>query len=407
MNTLDDIISRFREEGKTHLANALQSSMNTTVGDYSQSIFSYSPQSQNMDALLEKSLTKNLLEIGYSHKDVLRVIDRLNTRRTIQTSAHTEIAPPQRRFCIDWISTRSLEKDDIYVVGAFSGVPFSNNWRSGRIYFAEQEINFIPKTHQNALVYTTRILPKTIDQYDHLPEKLKKIFSEPNEDEYFSTWASRNYAKLLTQTLGQQVVSFDINRVAAYYLIEALDDPAHPLCLMLCHEENIQKILNIFGRELHFFYSPYETGKYTKQENLYYLDGYGYAGDKNKFPHDRVALQQALRNDELCPGTFLVFTIFAFLNEFQCLGSFVQVEYLSRFKEMILKIDIFAEYTNRIETTPTNTLTTGMFPDNPMFKMLDIVMQDKEIPGSPNDLLKDYYLPIWEYDLYYSNKQAN
>ncbi|WP_128843470.1 hypothetical protein [Burkholderia catarinensis] len=65
----------------------------------------------------------------------------------------------------------------------------------------------------------------------------------------------------------------------------------------------------------------------------------------------------ALQSCILCPGLFPVFVSLAFLNQFQCLGSFNQIQYLDQMKQALTALrgvdgDLFA-------TVPTDGLTLG------------------------------------------------
>lgn len=395
-------INDLRADGHEILADVLERTQYLTPQKHSQAIWEYRPQ-RPLDQLFINAFTHEAQRCGYDDPVIDTLLDTCTTHRTIQTSAHTEIASPPRRFCIDWISTRGIPKNIPYIVCAFSGVPFSNKSRPGRITHDGTVYNFIPKTYQDALAYHMPIVTKMTDIYEELPSELHTHIPHPREHASFVHWASNTLSNLSTTALNHPTYVLDINAIATHYLIQALDDPDHILTRMLTDPEITQRILDVFGENTHFFYTPYETGKYTRQENVYYLDGYGFAGDKQRYPADRIALHQALTQKKLCPGTLLVFTIFSFLNEFQCLGSFVQVEYLTRFKKMWQALDLLPE---SIDHVPTDTLTTGMFPHNPHTQMLDVLTGITPLTHDPNLPLLDYYAPIWNNKEYYTNKQT-
>lgn len=389
-------------DGKTTLAHAIQRSADMTVAEYSASLWEYRPQ-RNMEPALKEALVEEWEAQGLNKKTIESLLKQIEENRTIQTVAHTEITPPPRRFCMDWISTRALPKSQHYIIGAFSGVPFSNKSKPGRITFNKNGVNFIPKTLQNALAYETTIPEKTTTQWENLPEKLKEVFPQPHINQRFSHWAAQCAASSMTTILQHETAYFDINAVVQRYLLKVLPDTTHPMHHILLNPDWMKKILETFGENMHFFYTPYETGKYTKQENLYYLDGYGFKGDHQEFPHELDALMRGLEEKKLCPGTFLVFTALSFLNEFQCFGSFVQVEYLTNFKNMWNELGLLPHDISHVRT---DSLTTGMFPADPQYQALDYILNNKKIPGEPGDLLKDYYLPIWQGGEFYTNKQT-
>ncbi|MCD8494757.1 MAG: hypothetical protein LRY46_01370 [Candidatus Pacebacteria bacterium] len=344
--------------------------------------------------------------LGYDTSVCSVLLDHLETYRTLQTSAHTEIASPSRRFCIDWISTSALNQSTPYIIGAFSGVPFSNKSKPGRFTWADSVYNLIDKKKQDALVYNTHISEDMYKKYASLDESLRALIAPPRIGDLFSLWASNVSSSLLSKSLERSVYVFDINRVATHYILSVIDDAHHPVTQLLLDPHVTERVLAVFGNNTHLFYTSYETGKYSKQENVYYMDGYGFAGDHQQFPQDKNILVRELKNGNLCPGTLLVFTIFAFLNEFQCLGSFVQVEYLTRFKHMWQELDMLGV---PIEHIPTNTLTTGMFPHAPHIASLDIATDRVSLSNiiNPDHTLLDYYLPIWQNGNYYTNKQTS
>ena len=395
-------IDDLRADGHIILADALKRTHMRTPKEYSEDFWQYRPK-RPLDALLKDAIADEAARCGYDDVAIESIMRTCATYRTIQTSAHTEIASPSRRFCIDWMSTRGIPDDAVYIVCAFSGVPFSNKSRPGRITYDDAAYNLIPKTYQDALAYHMPIVTKMIDVYETLPTAIQSYIPHPRNYTSFTSWASATSSTLSTHILEHPTYALDINAIATQYLIRALDDPQHILTRMLTESAITQKILDVFGDTTHFFYSPYEMGKYTRQENIYYLDGYGFTGDKQIYPSDRIVLQKALAQKKLCPGTLLVFTIFSFVNEFQCLGSFVQVEYLTRFKKMWQTLNLLPE---SIDHIPTDTLTTGMFPDAPHVNMLDVLTGITQINDDPTLVLLDYYEPIWNNKEYYTNKQT-
>ena len=93
------------------------------------------------------------------------------------------------------------------------------------------------------------------------------------------------------------------------------------------------------------------------------------------------ALIKELKDNRLCPGLLLGFLVLAFLNEFKCLGSFRQVEYLPDYQKKLAHLKFLKDF--EIEKIPTTNLTTGEFPDNPY--PVDIILGQEWIPD-PNML---------------------
>jgi len=398
------ILTNLRAENHSILANTLSQTWSLSVIQNSKNMCAHSPTS-NIEDILLQAFEQELRETNYSNTHIQTILSDLEKHRIIQTSAHTEIVPPSRRTCIDWITSQGIPDHRPYIIGAFSGVPFSNKSRPGRIIYNEATYNFIPKTHQDALVFSTDVLEKTHDTYTLLPVELQSILPKPKSGEHFARWAAQCSSNVMSKILNRDVVSLDLNAVITNYIIDALDNTEHLVTQILCDPQITKKIHATLGDNLHFFYTPYETSKYHKQENLYYLDGYGFAGSHEKYPHDPATLQQELRNRKLCPATFLTFFILTFMNNFACIGSFVQIEYLHNFKEQLERSSIFnADIQKKISDAPLNHMITGMFPSKPNLHALDFVQ--KTLPGNPNENMGAYYQPIWSGDNYYTNKQT-
>ncbi|MCB9809236.1 hypothetical protein H6776_02445 [Candidatus Nomurabacteria bacterium] len=396
MNTINSIIARFREEGKHVLANAIDRSKSMTIAEYSQLIFQYRPVTETIEEELAEAFLYEFQRQGLGEQEAGDCLRQLIQQRSLQCAHHVGLVHSPRMLCIDWLTSQGLKDNEWYMVGAFSGVPFSNSSRPGRMTFGNAEINFVPKTYQDALVFSAMIPEKTLKLWDTLPIELRDTLPHPSIGASFSHWALSIMTEISKKILEREkIIYFDINHVVTRYLIHILkkNNAEHPLVRMLL-DTHIQKtIIDSLGEELHFFYSPYDKGKYQKQESLY-VDGMGFQGEYNYYACNREQLIQALESNQLCPATFLTFTVLACLNQFQCFGSFSQVEYLTRFRLTWEQLGFLQPY--RPEKTPTDTLTTAMFPTDRDILPLDIFLSDKQIPGDKNDILGKYYATIWQ-----------
>lgn len=396
MNAINSIIARFRQEGKQVLAGALEKSKTMTVGEYSRQIFSYQPFSQEIETELAEAFLYEFGRQGLGEDDARECLDQLTHQRSLQCAHHLGMVQSPRMLCIDWLTSRGIDNNQWYMVGAFSGVPFSNSSRPGRMTFGNTEINFVPKTYQDALVFSATIPEKTIEQWIALPVELRDTLPSPVLGDSFSHWALSVMTEITKKNLRREkIVYFDINHVVTRYLVNILkkDNAQHPLLKILLDTHIQKSIIDLLGNELHFFYSPYDKGKYQKQESLY-VDGMGFQGEYNYYACNREQLIKALESKQLCPATFLTFTVLSCLNQFQCFGSFSQVEYLTRFRLAWEQLDFLQPY--QPEKIPTDTLTTAMFPTDRDILPLDIFLGTKQIPGDKNDILGTYYETIWQ-----------
>lgn len=396
MNTIDTIITRFRTEGKHVLARALERTKTMTIDEYTSTLFQYIPNSEYIELELKEAFLFEFKKQGLSEEDAYICLSQLIQQRSLQTAHHVGLVQSPRMFCIDWLTVQGLKNDEWYLVGAFSGVPFSNSSRPGRITFSGNEVNLVPKTYQDALVFSATISDKTIEQWVNLPLDIHKSLPEPIYGSSYSHWALSVLGTITRKNLNhQKILYFDINHVISHYIVALLKNnhTQHPIYRILLDPIFQKTVLDSLGSHIHFFYSPYDKGKYQKQESLY-IDGKGFQGEYNYYACDRETLIKALESRELCPATFLTFTILAGINQFQCFGSFSQVEYLTEFKAVWKDLKIAPFET--IESIPTDTLTTAMFPADRNLQPLDVFLGNKTIPGSKNDILATYYETIWQ-----------
>ncbi len=390
---LQNLLSDLKKEGKNHLAEAIEGCFDSTVSDYSHSLFNYSPARPLEPELLE-AFRQEFERLELSSEVIEKSLSFLQKKRVIQTAPHMGLVQSPRMLLIDWLATVGLETEDMYLVGLFSGIPFSNSSVPGTLSYSskieledvmekesvayatlsksesdrqkdstsdERRISLFPATMQDTLVYRSEIPAKMIELLPSLQPSLQSFFPIPNETS-FTKYACQAITKTQKHILKKEnIIYFDICEVITNYLIRILDNDQHILTQILLDPALQQKIQDIFGDEI-WFYAPYYRGKYEKQESLFYKDTYFYKGKDAVVPLNKETLQKELREGKLCPATLLTFTILSFLNHTKCLGSFRQTEYLPDFQEKWIKTNILTRY--NIESVPVKNLTTGMLSGN-------------------------------------------
>ena len=148
-----------KKERKTHLAEEISKNWNKTLLQYSKDINSYKTQ-KPLEGILREALALEFKRLNYSGRDTLKIINYLAKHRILQTTSHTSPANTPRFFFIDWVHSLSISKTDYFPVAMFSGVPFSNWTRPGRLHKKDGDINLIPSSMQDALVYGSKISEK-------------------------------------------------------------------------------------------------------------------------------------------------------------------------------------------------------------------------------------------------------
>ncbi len=353
---MDETIQTIESQGKKFLADTLKKFSNTTIFEYSQELQSHHP-SNDIEQELLSAFREEMEERKFLEEDIARVIFSLKNKRILQTSPHTSLVPNPRMFCIDWLSTRSLTQDEPYIVCSFSGIPFSNSSKPGRIHSHHTTINFVPSKHQDALVYSAPIFTEQNNLMGNLPGSVS--IPSPHSHTRFSDWACETSQELHRKTIYPHTIYLDINKIITRYLLKILDNKEHSIHKLLFDEEVRVLFNKNFGEAIHLFYSEYDSKKYIKQESLFF-DGYTLKGNHTQIRLQPDELRKELENLTLCPAPIIVFTILTFINDCKCLGSFMQIEYLSDFKEKWIQTKLFH---SSIENRKTKNLSTGQFPN--------------------------------------------
>lgn len=411
-NEFAEIVASLREKGKNHLADIIQKEWKTPILDYARAIFSYSPAREiEPELLLAFEMEFDRLDVPSDLKD--KAVDFIKAKRVVQTAPHTGLVQNARMFSIDWLCTQGMNDTDVYLVGTYSGIPFSNSWNwPGCITYGnkfsiediispesvlystltkseihrladtndanDKRISLIPATMQDTLVYRSEIPDKLINALPALNPKLKEFFPEPT-DTSFTKYALKSAESIEKKILrNENIIFFDIGEVAVNYLLKVLDNDDHIITKILLEPEYQKKIKNAFGDEI-MFYAPYYRGKYEKQESLFFNDEFFFKGKEGIVPMNKDAIKKQLQEEKLCPATLLVFLIFSFINHAKCLGSFAQSQYLPDFKDKWIKTDLLKDYD--IEDVPVANLTTGMFDKNKTaIYPIDIILGEKFNP---------------------------
>ncbi|MFT5359758.1 MAG: hypothetical protein ACI88L_000218 [Candidatus Paceibacteria bacterium] len=383
---MKNLIKKIRDSGKNHLAAALESGVDKSILEYSKTLLSHSPEN-NIESELMESFKEEMVSRGFSEQLTNRTIQQLKSNRVIQTSPHTSLVPSSRMFCIDWLSTQALQAGDLYIVGSFSGIPFSNSVKPGRINTGTKSLNFVPKTHQDALVYKSPVFEKSFAEFDLNMKSLQGVVS-PAGFESFSDWACSNSGALHSRALDKEIVYLDINNVIARYILKVIDNQAHPISKLLFDNRYRETFIKHFGEKTHLFYGAYKSSKYKKRESLYF-DGLDLSGDYHQIRLSPEELRKKLIDGTLCPATILTFTILSFLNDFKCLGSFMQVEYLSEFKNKWQASGLLGD----VSLVKTSNLSTGEF-ENFTETSLEYLSIKPDLLEAENSSMKYLWLPM-------------
>lgn len=401
------LTNRLREMGRIPLAIEIEKYWNKSLLEYSKIINTYSAKSK-MERYLKRAFEIELLRLGYSKKETDNIILDLDKNRIIQTAPHLIPSNGPRMFFIDWLSSLNLNTKKFYVVGMYSGIPFSNTFYPGHITFnkkivldkildkntdiykteikkektkanngLDEKISLIPSRIQDDLVYKSSIEQKTIEVIGSLTLESKSLFlnDELTKGDY-TRWSLTCQKNINSTVLNKKnLVYVDMNEVVKNYLVEAFSQKKHILYRIFFNKKERKNFLHHFANEK-IFVLPFISKKYPSNETLNF-EGDFLMGKHNKIKINQKNIIELLKNGRLCPSTFMCFTVLSFLNDFKCLGSFRQAVYLPEYKDKWIKSKIL--YTKKVSLVPCCNLTTGHFIENEMqgIRPLDILIGTK------------------------------
>ncbi len=386
-----DIVQILKKEKKDRLAQCIEKNWNKTAIAYSRELNSWQPKIP-MEKELRLAFEQELKRLGTGSAKKEKILSSIEKNRMLQTAPHLVPTQGPRMLCIDWLASLGVKKGDFYAVGMFSGVPFSNAFRPGRITGKNNSANLFPSSMQDDLVYQSKIQSKLIESIKDLPKEIKKLFPPASLGDSYTKWALLTCQNIQRKVLEKENLIFlDINEVIANYLIQVLKNKKHVL-YKIFFDPKIRKIFtDAFPDEL-MFYCSAENGKYKTMENI------TFAGDSLKSKSKEIALKNPkmlislLESGRLCPGLIVSFLTLAFINHFKCFGSFAQVEYLPVYQEKFSKLKFMEQF--NVKAVPTSNLTTGIFPDDLSIFPADLIMHEKKLNQNENLLFGELLLPM-------------
>ncbi len=388
-----EIVNTLKESEKYKLAECIENNWDKKALAYSKELNFWRPKNPIEKELLS-AFAKELERVEKSDLHQKEILASLRKRRVLQTAPHIGATESPRMLCINWLGSLAVEDNgkDFYVVGMFSGVPFSNKSRPGRINKKSESINLFPSSLQDGLVYRSTIQPKLLEVVEKLPMDISRYLPKAVIGESYTKWALNTCEHIEKKILGKKnLVYIDINEVVANYLTKVLHDRFHLVHKLFFDKKTRTEFAKAFPDEV-IFYTPVMDGKYEKMENMY-LDGDKLIGKNKEIDLNNAGLLvKELEEGRLCPGLVLSFLILAFLNEFKCFGSFAQVEYLPVYQAKLSKLSFMKDL--NIDNIPTANLTTGVFPEKSNLYPIDILESQEKFKPAKDILFGELILPM-------------
>src|SRR3989344_804541 len=375
------IVKALQSAGKHRLARCIEQNWYKTCVAYSKELNFWRPK-RPLEKELLNAFDRELERLEITDPLKKEVLHSLQKRRVLQTTPHLGATEGPRFFCINWLGSLGVPEKDFYVVGMYSGIPFSNHTRPGRINRKSDGANLFPSTLQDALVYRSVIPPKLSEAMDKLPKKVSQYFPYARPGETYTKWALQTCQHIEQQVLGKRnLVYLDINEVVSEYLTQILQNHRHILHKIFFNPKIRREFVDTFPKEI-MFYSPVQHGKYEEMEN-FFLDDNVLRSRSRQIPlRDPETLVRELRENRLCPALLPGFLVLAFLNQFKCFGSFAQVEYLPVYQEKLSRLSFLRTF--KIESVAASNLTTGFFPGGENLYPLDILVASKKFKPDKN-----------------------
>ena len=367
---IEELISELNKAGKGTLANHIEKNWDLTLLDYSAKLHSFRP-TKPLEPIFIKALTTEFSRLGYAKPKQDKIFTYLKTHRNLQSVGHTAITQTPRFFFVSYLHSLALKKDEPYLLAMFSGLPFSNKTRPGRLLMKSGNINLIPSVMQDDLVYQSKITEGMMKNIENIDPKISKLLPKAKIGGDYTAWALKAVQKIEGNFLHGSPIFFDFNEVAKNYLLLALKEESHPITQLLFEKHNLALLEDLFKGEV-FFYGRSKE-KYLSIKS-YYLKAGALQSNKDKIVLSKENLINELEKNSLCIGLPLAFLIFAFMNEFLCCGSFAQVEYLPQYKEKFSKIPVLNKI---IKNSPVGALTTGGFSSHLGLHALDMILGEK------------------------------
>lgn len=386
---ISEITKTLKNAGKDRLAECIEQNWQKTALEYSKQLNFWRPQ-RPIEKELLSAFGKELERLGIRDMFKSDILYSIKKRRVLQTAPHLGVSESPRMLCINWLGSLSVPEKEFYVIGMFSGIPFSNRSRPGRINRKKDSINLFPSNMQDGLVYRSQIPQKLIESIDKLPENIARFLSKAVAGNSYTKWALGACQHIERKILKKNnLVFLDINEVVTDYLVQVLQNRFHIFHKIFFDPKIRKEFMEAFPNEI-MFYVPVMDGKYEKTENMMF------SGDVLKSKNKEIPLSNSnffireLKEGRLCPALITTFLALSFLNQFKCFGSFAQVEYLPVYQEKLAKLKFMKQF--KIEKIPTSNLTTGFFPEKRNSYPADIIIKNEKFIQNEKTLFGELLL---------------
>lgn len=392
-----------------------------SLEDYAKQCYQYFNKARVYDESFLQAFSQELQECGYE-KEYQAILKQFQKNPVLQTAHHLTPTNGPTFSAIDLLCLCGLQ-EEYYLVGAFSGVSFSNTAFSGSLCYQDlplvelvqknslayqilqkenanrvldtsqekaiQKIRLVTSSYKDDLIYNSDFQKYRLDFWDSFTPKTLKFFPKPLKTESVLNWNLQVCASLQKVVFQKKkIVYFDICRLVKNYLLLKLAEKNNPLLQIL-------PILAQKSPDIALFYSRKKGKKSWKVQprNLQDLEG-----SKKLAQGDCTTLLELLKKN-YCPSLFLVFLTIAFFLGVRVLGSFQQIVYLPQYEKLLKKILPSFLYNGELflEHEWEKTFTSGrLTTKSGLFYPLDYAFSNryltiKEFQNQPMSQLWKYF----------------
>jgi hypothetical protein len=360
--------------------------------------------------------------MGWADVLVKQLLEELEQKRLLQTAMHLTPTEGPTFLASHQLATLRQPQTSSYLVGAYSGVPFSNAAWSGAINYGtktslEQILhpsNPLFRQAQAAVVDRIRdgdhprlsLIPSKwrdglVDR-SAIPDRLNELFSDllPGVRESslrsivpknsYDNWAL-SFSEQLTRSVlnNHRIYFFNLNEVIRKYLIIVLKDDSHWLTQIFLNPWKIKSLEKELANN--WFVAEVEKQGKKKVEQIH-LQNRCFESKTISISADPESIISALNEHRFCPGLTLCFWILAFYNGIRCLGGFEQIEYLAELDSRLNQLE-FLDLIN-YSSDQTALLTTGRCIDQDYeVYPIDVFLGNSKLP-LPEGTLLNWLQPI-------------
>ena len=419
---MDSIIASLRRMNRTQLSKVIEKWGNKSLEEYGQLWWQEPIRPPPLEPELIQAFKETWQQMGWADVLVKQLLQELEQQRVLQTTMHLTPTDGPTFLASHQLATLRQPKISSYLVGAYSGVPFSNAAWSGAISYGTKtsleqilhpsnslfqqaqsaiidrvrdgehpRLSLIPSKWRDGLVDRS-VIPDRLNELlpDLLPEVHESSLRSIVPNNAYDNWAL-SFSEQLTRIVlnKNRIYFFNLNEAIRKYLISVLKDDSHWFTQLFSDSLKIK----FLEKELanNWFIAEVEKQGKKKVEQIHLQNGC-FESSTISIPAEPESIIFALNEKRFCPGLILCFWILAFYNGIRCLGGFEQIEYLAELDSKLnrLKSLDLINYTS----DQISFLTTGRCIDQDYeIYPIDVFLGNSKLPF-PEGTLLSWLQPI-------------